>query len=43
MLRIFFDNDCVYEIILYDDMIIKEEVGKIEDLEGRPCLYYDVF
>ena len=42
MLRIVFDDNCVYEIILYDDMIVREEVDKIEDLEGRPCLYYDV-
>lgn len=43
MLRIVFDNECIYNICLYDDMIIREEVEKIEDLEGRPCLYYDVY
>ncbi len=43
MLRIVFDNECIYNIRLYDDMIIREEVEKIEDLEGRPCLYYDVY
>ena len=43
MLRIVIDNECIYNIRLYDDMIIREEVEKIEDLEGRPCLYYDVY
>jgi hypothetical protein len=34
--------DCEYNIALYDDMIIKEEVDKIENLMGTKCLYYEV-
>lgn len=34
--------DCEYNITLYDDMIIKEEVNKIENLMGTECLYYEV-
>lgn len=41
MLRIIFDN-CTYEIVLYSYMIIREEVDRIEDLEGRDCLYYEL-
>lgn len=43
MLQIVFDDECVYEILLYEEMIPREEVNKIEDLEGRECLYYDIF
>ena len=41
MLKIIFDN-CIYKITLYDDMIVREEVDKIEDLEGKECLYYEL-
>ena len=41
MLKIVFE-DCEYIIALYDSMIIREEVDKIEDLEERSCLYYVV-
>lgn len=41
MLKIVFDN-CTYEIVLYDCMIVREEVNRIEDLEGRDCLYYEL-
>ena len=43
MLVIVFDDETVYEIPLYADMIVREEVDKIEDLEERPCKYYDIF
>ncbi len=33
---------CEYTIALYDSMIIREEVDKIEDLMGTECLYYEV-
>ena len=41
MLRIVFD-DCEYTIVLYDDMIIREEIDKIEDLMEKDCLYYEI-
>lgn len=42
MLKIVFEH-CTYQILLYDDMIIKEEVARIEDLEDKSCLYYEVY